>query len=337
LSEREYKEKVSKIDLGKRSVVEEWKKKYYDFLSKEVVWPHNMNFGEENCLGEYLVLARDCRYCYACVDQAKNLFHCSFTANEAVDSAFVTSATVFNNCFQCVFVSRSSNCRFCYSVGNCQNLEYCFECLNCENCFGCVGLQHKKFHIFNKEYPEAEYWKRVDELKCAMVDRGEYGNFYPLSYSPIYFLQSASALYWLSDEEIGKKLGALIYDPSSADAIGAGKVDTSKARSSNEVPDSIDDIDDGWCGIPIRDEAIGRYYTYLKPEIAFYKEHRIAPPNKHFIRRMTDLIHEVNSAVFEDKVCDKCGEKILVSKNLTFPVKKIYCKKCFDKYFEEVS
>jgi hypothetical protein len=198
-------------------------------------------------------------------------------------------------------------------------------------------LQRKKFCIFNKEYSENEYWQRVDELKCAMLERGEYGRFFPLAYSPIYFLQSASAMYWLSSEKEAQALEAAIYDPSSADAIGEGKTDISKARSSADIPDCIDDIDDSWIGTPIRDEVLGRYFTFLRPEIALYKQLRVAPPNKHFIRRIADMIHEVNSAVFEEKVCDKCGQKITVSINRTFPEKKIYCTPCFIKYFEEVS
>ncbi|MFA6131630.1 MAG: hypothetical protein WC702_00985 [Patescibacteria group bacterium] len=337
LTENEYKEKILKIDLGKRSAAEEWKNKYYNFLRKEIVWPVNMNFSDENSIGEYLVKARDCHYCYACVERPINLFHTSFTANEALDSAFVTSASGIANCYSSVFLSQTNNCRFCYSMHKCQNMEYSFECENCENCFGCVGLQHKKFHIFNKPYSEEEYWKRVDELKVTMLERGEYGKFFPLSFSPIYFLQSASAMYWLSTEKEAKQLGAAIYDPSSADAIGETRVDINKARSSNDIPDSIDEIDDSWCGVPIKDEVTGRYFTFLKPEIALYKKLRVAPPNKHFIRRMAEMIQETNSAVFVDRKCDKCGKEMIVSINKTFPEKTVYCIDCFNKYFEEVS
>lgn len=337
LTEEEYTKRRAAIDLGRRSVVEEWKKKFYDFLSKDIVWPQNMNFNAEGCEGEYLVGARDARFCFACVNKPINLYYVAFTAAEVRDSAFTLSASDATDCYQCVFAERSSNCVFSYSVIGCQNMEYCFECKECENCFGCVGLQQKKFHIFNQPYSEDDYWKQVDELKCAMLERGEYGEFFPLNFSPVYFLQSASAMYWLSGGNEAKQLGAAVYDPSSADAIGEGRVDTDKARSSNEIPDSIDEVGDDWCGVPIRDEVLGRYFTFLKPEIALYKQLRIAPPNKHFIRRMSDMIREANSAVFIDSTCDKCGKKMMISVNKTFPERKIYCIECFNKYFEEVS
>lgn len=337
LTKEEYDQRRGAIDLGRRSVAEEWKNKFYQMLTKDIVWPQNMNWNTEDCEGEYLVGARDCRFCYACVKNPTRLYYSAFTAQEVRDSAFVISASDAIDCYQCVFAEKSSNCRFSYSVIRCQNLEYCFECKECENCFGCVGLQRKKFHIFNKEYSEIEYWRRVDELKCAMLERGEYGEIFPLNFSPVYFLQSASAMYWLSGENEAKQLGAAIYDPSSADAVGEVKVDVTKARSSVEIPDSIDEIDDSWCGVPIRDEVLGRYFTFLKPEISLYKNLRIAPPNKHFIRRISEMIQEANSAVFIDSLCDKCGKKITISINKTFSKRKIYCIDCFDKYFEEVS
>ncbi|MFH1253502.1 MAG: hypothetical protein V1664_04205 [Candidatus Uhrbacteria bacterium] len=337
LTEAEYTKRRSAIDLGRRSVAEEWKKKFYDLLAKDIVWPQNMSDRVENCEGEYLVGGRDCRYCYACVVRPIRLFYSAFTSGEVRDSAFVVGANDSSECYQCAFAEWSSKCLFSYSIIRCQNLEYCFECVECENCFGCVGLQRKKFHVFNKPYTEEEYWRRVDELKTAMLARGEYGEFFPLSFSPVYFLQSASVLYWHSTAEDAEHLGAAIYDPSSADAIGEGKIDSAKVRSSADVPDSIDEIDDSWCGVPIRDEALGRYFTFLKPEIALYKQLRIAPPNKHFIRRVTDLIQEVNSAVFVDSTCAKCGKTMMVSVNKTFPKRIMYCNECFYKYFEEVS
>jgi len=337
LTEEEYNKRRGAIDLGRRSVVEDWKKKFYELLSKDIVWPQNMNWNEEGCEGEYLVGARDARFCYACVKTPINLFYAAFTTNETRDSAFVVGTNDISECYQCSFVEWSSKCSFSYSLIRCQSMEYCFECKECENCFGCVGLQHKKFHIFNRPYSEEEYWKQVDELKCAMLERGEYGEFFPLNFSPVYFLQSASAMYWLSGEKEAKQLGAAIYDPSSADAIGEDRVDIDKARSSNEIPDSIDEVGDDWCGVPIRDEALGRYFTFLKPEIALYKKLRIAPPNKHFIRRVAEMIQEANSAVFVDSTCGKCGKKMMISVNKTFPERKIYCIECFNKYFEEVS
>lgn len=337
LSEEEYKTRRASVDLGRRSVAEEWKKKFYSFLSKEIVWPQNMNWNTEGCEGEYLVGARDSRFCFACVNKPSRLFQVAFTAGEVRDSAFVIGANDVSECYQCTFAERNSQCLFSYSIIRCQNLEYCFECRECENCFGCVGLQRKKFHIFNKPYSEKEYWPRVDELKTAMLARGEYGEFFPLNFSPVYFLQSASVMYWLSGEAEAKQLGAAVYDPSSADAIGEGKIDVSKARSSADIPDSIDEIDDSWCGVPIRDEQLGRYFTFLKPEIALYKQLRVAPPNKHFIRRISEMIQEANSAVFEEKTCAKCGKKMIVSVNRTFPEKTVYCTECFNKYFGEVS
>ena len=57
------------------------------------------------------------------------------------------------------------------------------NCRNINNCFACVGLRKKRFCIFNVQYSEEEYWQRVDELKCVMLERGEYGEYFSAAFS----------------------------------------------------------------------------------------------------------------------------------------------------------
>ena len=138
------------------------------------------------------------------------------------------------------------------------------QCYNCENCFGCVGLIRKSFCIFNKQYEEAEYWCRVDELKCAMLDRGEYGEFFPAKFSPSYWAVSVGLLYQIEDAE-ATKLGALMLNPESAGALGelpAGAI----MRSSDELLDNISETEiDVWGGQPMMDPVEKRRYALPKP------------------------------------------------------------------------
>ncbi len=222
----------------------------------------------------------------------------------------------------------------CSSCVGSQKLRYCLQCYNCEDCFGCVGLQRKKFCILNQQYEEVEYQKLVEEIKAKMIEAKEYGEFFPLSFSPVYFGESAAVLYYLATKEDGKKLGALDFDPESSGAIGE-LADASKLRRSSEIPDSVAEMNiEDWVGVPILDEQINRRFAFLRPELEFYKKYRIALPNQHFIHRMQDLIQEANSAVFENQICKKCKKEMLVSINKKFPARTIYCRQCFDVYYE---
>jgi len=334
LTEGEYKEKISSIDLSSRKEVEKWKVRF-DQVMRECVWPAKMSFDDEGSVGEYLYNTRNCKYCFQCVKAARDLYRCSFIAADTFDNAYCICAYDVSNSIGCVDLDVSINCKFCYSCKSCQNLEYCMACYNCENCFGCVGLNRKQFYIFNKEYSEDEYWQLVDQIKCQMLDSGEYGQFFPLAFSPCYFPQSGAALYFGADEAIGKQLGALEFDPESEGAIGDDLIDKSKTRSSKEIPDTAEELDpDEWVGVPIMDEEYGRRFAFLRPEIEFYRKFKIAPPNRHPVYRMQQMIRRANLAVFEEAVCTKCNKSLTVAKNLTFPERNIYCKPCYRKYME---
>ena len=335
LTKEQYAEQMKTIDLSCRSSVAEYKKRFDDLLVNDTIWPQNMSVKDEGSSGEYIIGGTNCHFCYSAVGASRDQFWCSHTSGDSFDNAFCQHIHNTSNSYQCVDATDCTSCKCIYACGASQQLEYCMQCYNCENCFGCVGLQRKKFFIFNKEYSEADYFKRVDEIKAVMSAAGEYGEFFPLSFSPVYFGQSGAVLYYLATDEDGKKLGALQYDPESAGAIG-DLSDVSSYRKTSEIPDCIDALDvDEWAGVPVMDEHVNRRFAFLKPELEFYKKYRIAPPAHHFVHRIQDLIQESNSAVFEDTTCAKCHKTMLISKNKAFPKRTIYCRACFNTYFEQ--
>ncbi|MEK9157357.1 MAG: hypothetical protein AAB448_04515 [Patescibacteria group bacterium] len=334
LTKDEYAKEMQSIDLSCRSNVEQYRERFHKMLAEQTIWPQNMNVKDEGSSGEYVISGTNCQFCYSAVGGSHDMLWCSHTSGDSYNNAFCQLIHNTSECYSCVDAQECTGCKFCYACGTSQNLEYCMQCYNCEDCFGCVGLQRKKFHVFNKEYSEEDYRKIVAEIKKAMLAAREYGEFFPLSFSPVYFGQSAAVLYYLATEADGKTLGALDYDPESHGAIG----DLSEAhnlKTTKEIPDCIDALEvDDWAGVPVLDEHINRRFAFLKPELEFYKKYRIAPPDHHFVHRIQDMIQESNSAVFEDASCAKCHQTMLVAKNKSFPKRTIYCKACFNTYFE---
>ena len=72
---------------------------------------------------------------------------------------------------------------------------YSHLCADCEFCFGCIGLKHKKYCILNKQYSEDEYFQNVSMILDEMVARGEWGEFFPVKYSPYGYNRSGATLY----------------------------------------------------------------------------------------------------------------------------------------------
>ena len=79
-------------------------------------------------------------------------------------------------CFDCLYTYQSELCYFCvdcidcydvfYSIDTekCSNWRFLINCKNCKDCFWCVWLINKQFYIFNKQYSENNYMKKIKEF-----------------------------------------------------------------------------------------------------------------------------------------------------------------------------
>jgi len=335
LSEGEYKKRIAEVDFSSRTKMQEYIDEFFDYLRTKAIWPESIIVNSPGCDGEYIVDCLNLKHSYSCANGARDCYWVIQNYEKSEYNAFVTGAYGTSESFYSSGLAECQSCRYSNQLKSCRNLEYCTECFNCEDCFGCVGLNRKRFHIFNKEYSEDEYWTRVDELKCAMLDRGEYGDFFPLKFSPSYQPQCGPALYLLTTDEEFEKLGALQFDPESEGAIGQDLEQVGDYVKSSDIPDRFPDNADEWVGKPIIDEKANRRFSFIKPEIEFYKKHGLPLPDKHFVRRFQELNWIMNGARFETRECSKCSKTIQTAINKTFPDRTVYCMDCYFKYLEE--
>ena len=92
--------------------------------------------------------------------------------------------------------------------------------------------------------------------------------------------------------------------------------------------------DEDWIGAPVYDKNYGRRYSYLKPELDFYRKHRLAPPANHFLERVYGFWKEANSEVWRQTQCASCKKSIEATINQTYQNRKIYCRPCYIQYLE---
>ncbi len=335
LTQEEWEKRKAEVDLGSRQELDKYVRQFQVLIGEQGIWPENFNERCTDVSGEYLTGSTRVVDTYMADEGCLDLYSCNITTGNSERCAFAGYPVWSTEVFYSGTAVYSSNIKYGFLNIHCDNNEYCLLCYNCENCFGCVGLQRKKFCIFNKEYPEDEYWRRVDELKCAMLDRGEYGEFFPIKYSPSYHAESGSPTWFHSTPEEAKQLGALDYDPESEGAIGKDLVDASKLRKLSELPDHVNDLSDDWIGVPLLDETANRRFAMIKPEVEFYRRMKVAPPKKHFIKRMEDLFFEANQGKFEQTKCVSCSKDITVAYNAGHTSRKIYCNDCYIKYLEQ--
>ncbi|MFH1405432.1 MAG: hypothetical protein ABIH21_05075 [Patescibacteria group bacterium] len=335
LSQTEYEERLKEVDLGVRSVVEKWTKEFDDLLHKEGIWPENFNEKTEDSTGDYLNNAVRCHECYDSADAPVDNYHCAWNYGVSQNNAHMWGNVDSSDCYMCVSSPNSHETLFNYRSTRMDHCEYCMVCIDCKNCFGCIGIQKKEFCILNTQYSEVEYWQKVDEIKCAMLEQGVYGGYFPVELSSTYVPECGAVVYNGATKKDLESIGGNLFDASAQDATGEDRIDRSKIKSCNDIPDSIDDLTDEWVGVPIFDPNAGRTFSFLKPEIDHYRKMRIAPPNQHFIQRLHAVTQGGQQSAFEKRTCAHCNSELTVSVCIKYPDRRIYCKPCYLNYLEQ--
>ncbi len=335
LTKDEYERRMTGIDLGKRSEVQMYSQMFDDLLKREGVWPENFNVNTQESTGEYLVNAVRCTLCYDGNDAATDQYHTCWSYGVNQNNAHMWGSVDNTDCYMCVSSPNSNKTKFSYRSFRLDNCEFCMMCSDLRDCFGCIGLKKRQFCIFNKQYSEQEYWRLVDEIKCAMLERGEYGTYLPTTLSSTFVPECGSVIYGGATVEDLKPFGGNPFDAEAEGATGADRVDPAKARRREEIPDSIDELSDEWIGVPIYDEVAKRTFTFLRPEVEHYRRLRIAPPNIHFIRRLHEVSHAGQVTAFTSATCAECKKVLTVAKNVRYPERRIYCHSCYTTFLEK--
>ncbi|MEK7105338.1 MAG: hypothetical protein AAB865_01505 [Patescibacteria group bacterium] len=332
LTKEEYDRRVAEIDLSDATVADTYWKRFLSLWKTDGVWPATFGYGNEEAEGEHLfgcVRSEGCFWqnkstdCYRLRLGAGNN-GCAYASGEGYEQ----------DCYMTTGGTYGSKNKFCASGSKCMSCEYCHNCRECENCFACVGLQYKKFHIFNKEYSEEEYWKRVDELKCRMMDDGEYGKFFPAKFSASGFEYSAGAIYAGYSPEQLAAIGAPTFDPRRGQVFGPQPTEAQTIEAS-AIPTRLDDPNVlEVIGKAIHDPELDRNFTILPAEFEIYKAKRWPLPRRHFVSRLTDLVRLSNSPIEEQATCGSCSQSITTYRNFSFPTRIVYCNACYLKFLE---
>ncbi len=119
--------------------------------------------GTENCDYTNLLWAsRDGYYVFNGTSTDKCLY--TDGASDVDSCTDCTQIRESSYCYESVDIMDCYNCSYILSSTGCSESSYLLNCINCSNCFACINLNNKKYHIFNKEYPKAEYDRKKKEL-----------------------------------------------------------------------------------------------------------------------------------------------------------------------------
>ncbi|MFA6514750.1 MAG: hypothetical protein WCT42_00595 [Candidatus Paceibacterota bacterium] len=322
-SPEEYTKIRNEINLGSRKVKDEYQNKFWELIKTNPIRAARI-FNSQNVFGNDIKNSKNCRDVFQ-IEDSENVRHSAFVVFKVKDSMDVGFSGRAQGNYEAQNVSaNSSSVKFSFAVKESTDCEFLINCQNCTNCFGCVGLKNTSYSIFNKKYEPEEYFEILDSIKTKMLQNGEYGEFFPMSFAPYAYNSSMAHVIYPMTEEEAKKRG-LFWQPDTT-------VDTKNLKSIKvqELPDNILDVGYEICELAIIGEKSGKPFRLIKREIDYYKQNNITLPNDTPYQRMLDRFKILNNFKVFNETCDFCNKQIESAYKRSDGFKP-YCEDCYKR------
>lgn len=295
----------------------------------ELVKNHPRRFytgqNNENSVGNYISNCKNAYACYDCSD-IEDCKYCNSMrgAKDCYDISHWGHPAEL--CYECMGVGEgftsSAFCSCCWP--NCLNLLYCFSCSACKDCFGCVGLKHKQYCIFNRQYSKEEYDQLVPKIIEQMRKHGEWGEFFAISSSPFCYNEAAAQDYFPLTKEQALAKGYAWKDKTyEMPAV-------SKVIPARQLPDAIAGIPDDVLNWAIECEVTGKPFKIVKQELEFYRMHNLPLPRLHPDERHRLRMAKRNPRILFHRKCDNCKKDMETTYAPERP-EKVFCEECYLK------
>jgi len=316
----EYEKEMKKLFPMSSSKLLELRKEYLEIKEKTAIRPAIYSVNTENSFGDLLfetkncfyafdsIRVEDCRYIYDAIDMkdSMDLYHVGW--GELM--------------YECHAITNGYNNKFCHFTYD-DNNTYYGDCVqNSNNTFGCVGLKRKQYCILNKQYTKEEYEELVPKIIEHMKKSGEYGEFFPIQFSPFAYNQSrAQEFYPLTKAKAdAKNIRWSEYDPPAPGIT--------KQLDASELPQMIQGVQDAILDTAILCEVTKRPYKIIKPELQFYRKMSLPLPHRHPDQRYLDRMAQRNPRKIFQTHCKKCNAAISSSFSPD-KLANVYCQKCY--------
>jgi hypothetical protein len=315
-SKEEYEEKMREFRLTHENI--EKAKKSLEAIKLHAVHRFAHLFNCENCTGDYL---RDC----------KNV-HESFDLPKSEDAKYIWTGIGLKDCMDCCYTGRGAEwCYECLSAFPGYHelfSSYCWEsseilysdhCFNSEDCFGCVGLKKAKYCILNKQYTKEEYEVLVPKIIEHMKSTGEWGEFFPMQFSPFGYNETVAQEYFPLTEDEAEKHGSFWKIEDSVHSYSGPKI---------EVPDDIANVGDDIVEKILTCEVTGKFYKIIPQELTFCRKMGLALPRKCPDQRHKERMALRNPRILFSRSCAECAAFVRTTYSPDRP-EKVYCEKCY--------
>ncbi len=336
LTKEQYQEKINQYDLGsyigyqkaQKDATEHWKK-----------YPPKPNYEEfnVNSTGNFVFESKNCKECFEVVGAEDSKFLLLAPAPPIKDCYDVFSwGNNLQLAYECSNAGENaSNMRFVNESGIGQiDAEYTKLSNGGAHHFGCVGVKKGEYVIFNKKYPEKEYYELKEKIKKHMAEmpyvdkKGniyKYGEFFPIELSPFAYNETfANNFLPLSKEEVEEN-GYAWREPE--------KREHKSTIKASDLPDHIQDTPENILSEVIGCSSCKRGYRIIEMELNFLKKMNLPLPRQCPFCRINKKINQwVKNMRVLDRTCDKCNASFQTAFDKDdAPI--LYCKPCWMKEY----
>ena len=284
-------------------------------------------------------------YMYNCHDGVKifdvsNGKNCSYIADaeDPIDCQDVNNHYFKGErCYNVMGALQDTNCIATAFVFYCNNVAYSDNCCNSADCFGCIGLNKKKYCILNKQYTPEEYKALKEQIVESMKKEGIYGEFMPPQLSPFPYNDTLAQEYYPLTEKEAKAKG-FNWQTKVSGTYGKETI------AEKDMPETIGEISEDILNQVLVCKDCKKNFRITRAKFDFYKRMNLPLPHKDFECRHQDRMKKRNPRKLWPRACmcelknhihgaKKCPNEFETSYSPERP-EVVYCENC---YQQEVS
>lgn len=313
VSPKEFEEAWNFVFFGTQKNLDISRRKFTDFLKKQPV-KALISHNSEDCSGDQLF---NCKNCYDCfnVDNARDCRYCTdiHYSKDCYDVHIYEGELLYESLH---VGPKGYNQLFSHLAWFSSDTFYSSELRNCRHVFGCSALKKAQYCILNKQYSKEEYEKMVGKIIEHMQQTGEWGEFFPISYSPFGYNQTMAAYYFpLTEQE------ALAQNFTWAK-------ETDKPHTEAVfVPESLAEVNADTPQQAFTSMLSGKNYSITPQEIRFHQQYKIPLPQITPAERVQKFVDQ-NPRKLWQRQCDKCQKEIQTTYSPDRP-EMVYCEECY--------
>jgi len=315
VGKEEFERKWSELFTGSQNIINHAKKQFDEFRLKHPV-RHSIQVSTENCTGDQISNCQNCHDCFN-IDNCRDCRYCTdiHYSRDAYDVHIYEGEIMY----ECLHAGPEGYAQyFSHFPWFSKNSYYCSQLLSCNNVFGCSGLKHEEYCVFNKKYKPDDYYKLVSRIADHMKETGEWGEFFPASYSPFGYNQTMAQYYFPLSKEDALAQGFQwkeVDDPHS---------DLEEA----ELPENLSQISLDIATKALKSVRSGKRYRVIAKELDFHKQYGLPLPTDTPAERLEDFVNR-NSRKLYDRSCEKCSAAVQTT-YAPDSLETIYCNQCYN-------